>query len=152
MVPISGKYVNVIPSVAAVNNANCVGIAIDTLGYDYCKLVVALGVSSTSGISALKVQESDFANMSGAADVTGLIYGTSAGLAGTTSVLPVHTDDNKIFAFEFNTLARKRYLKPLVTVDNAGTGCFVAAYAELVRAEQAPETATLKGVADTLRI
>lgn len=145
------KYLNITPPVAAVNNANTLTTTIDTVGYEACTVLVNLGVSSTSGISALKIQESDYANMSGAADVTGLVYGTSTGLAGTTSALPVHTDDNKIFAFEIDLKARKRYLDLLCTVDNAGTGCFVQATAILSRPEQAPSTATLKGVADCLR-
>lgn len=145
------KYLNVTPPVAAVNNANTLTTTIDTIGFDYAQVIVNLGVSSTSGISALKIQESDYSNMSGGADVTGLVYGTSNGLAGTTSALPVHTDDNKIFAFEIDLRGRKRYLDLICTVDNAGTGCFVSAVAILSRAEQSPETATLKGVADCLR-
>lgn len=147
----NSKYVIVTPPVAAVNNANTLTTAIDTAGYDFCTILNVLGVSSTSGVSALKVQESDYSNMSGAADVTGLVYGTSTGLAGTTSALPVHTNDNTIFAFEIDLRARKRYLDLVCTVDDAGTGAFVTAVAILSRAEQAPTTATAKGVVDCLR-
>lgn len=139
------------PPVAAVNNANTLTTTIDTVGFDYCTVLVGIGVSSSSGISALKIQESDYSNMSGAADVTGLVYGTSTDIAGSTSALPVHTNDNTVFAFEIDLKARKRYLDLVCTVDNAGTGAFVTCMTILGRPEQSPTTLSAKGLTGCLR-
>lgn len=147
----NSKWLLTTPPVAAVNNASALTTTIDTAGFEYCTILVALGVSSTSGISVLKVQESDFSNMSGAADVTGLVYGTSTDIAGSTSALPVHTNDNTVWGFEIDLRGRKRYLDVVATVDNAGTGCFVTALTQLSRAEQAPTTLTTKGLTGCLR-
>ncbi len=145
------KWLLTTPPVAAVNNAAALTATIDTAGFDYAEIVVALGVSSTSGITPLKVQESDYSNMSGGADVTGLVFGTSTDIAGATSALPVHTNDNTLWGFEIDLRARKRYLDVSVSVDNAGTGCFVTCLTRLSRAEQSPETLTLKGLTGCLR-
>lgn len=145
------KWLLTTPPVAAVNNASALTTTIDTAGFDYAAIIVGMGVSSTSGISVLKVQESDFSNMSGAADVTGLVYGTSTDIAGSTSALPVHTNDNTLWAFEIDLRARKRYLDLVVTVDNAGTGAFVTVLTGLGRAEQPPTTLSGKGLTGCLR-
>lgn len=145
------KVVNVTPPVASVNNASAVTTTIDTLGFDYCNIHVALGVADTA-LSALKVQESDYANMSGAADVTGLVYGTSSNIAGSTSSLPASTNDNTVFGFDIDLRARKRYLDVVATVDDQGTtGAFIAIQAVLSRAEQLPTTAAERGCQDILR-
>lgn len=153
MVPAqNAKWLIVTPPVAAVNNASVLTTAIDTLGFDYAEIVMVLGVSSASDISALKVQESDYANMSGAADITGLIYGTSTDIGGSTSALPLNTNDNTAWGFEISLKARKRYLDVVATVDASGTGCFVTGVARLSRAEQAPTTKTTKGLTGCLRV
>ncbi len=60
-------------------------------------------------------------------DVTGLVYGTSAGIAGTTSALPTATDDNKCFKFEIDLRGRKRYLDLVATCGDGATGTFATA-------------------------
>ena len=146
------KVVVVTPPVASVNNASALTTAIDTAGFDFCEIYCMLGVADAA-LTVLKVQESDYANMSGAADITGTIYGTSTNIAGATSSLPSSTNDNTVFGFEIDLKARKRYLDLVTTVGNAGTtGAFNVAWAVLSRAEQTPTTAAARGCADILRV
>lgn len=146
------KVVNVTPPVASVNNASALTTTIDTLGYDYCHIAVQFGVMDAA-LTVLKVQESDYANMSGAADITGAVYGTSTNLAGATSSLPASTNDNTVFGFDIDLKARKRYLDVVTTVGAAGTtGAFITTQAYLSRAGAALDTAADRGYADILRV
>ena len=146
------KVVNVTPPVAAVNNTSALTTTIDTLGFHYCKILVELGVTDAA-LSVLKVQESDYANMSGAADITGLVFGTSTNIAGSTSSLPTSTADNNVYAFDIDLAGRKRYLDLVTTIaSNGTTGAFNAAQALLFRASNMADTASALGCADVLRI
>ena len=93
-------------------------------------------------MATLKVQESDDSGMSGAADVSGLVFGTSTNIAGSTSTLPSATDDNKFFIFEIDLRARKRYLDLSATAGDGAAGTYMAAWVELSRAETAPVSAS----------
>ncbi len=152
MIPFQNfKVVNVTPSVASVNNASAATTTIDTLGFDYCTILVEFGVMDAA-LTALKVQESDFANMSGGADVTGLVSGTSTNIAGSTSALPTSTADNTVYRFDIDLKGRKRYLDLITTVGAAGTtGAFIATQALLSRAENSLDTATGQGCLEVLR-
>ncbi len=152
MIPFQNfKVVNVTPGVASVNNASAVTTTIDTLGFDYCTVLVEFGVMDAA-LTALKVQESDFANMSGGADVTGLVSGTSTNIAGSTSALPTSTADNTVYRFDIDLKGRKRYLDLIGTVGAAGTtGAFISAQALLSRAENMLDTATGLGCLEVLR-
>lgn len=146
------KTVLVTPPVASVNNASALTTAVDCMGFDYANFIVGVGVADAA-LTALKVQESDYANMSGAADVTGLVFGTSTDIAGSTSSLPASTNDNTCWRFDIDLRARKRYLDLVATVGNAGTtGAFVTAVALLSRAEQSKNTASQAGCANILRV
>lgn len=146
------KTVLITPPVASVNNASALTTAVDCMGYDYCTFLVGIGVADAA-LTALKVQESDYANMSGAADVTGLIFGTSADIAGSTSSLPASTNDNTVWRMDVDLKARKRYLDAVITVGNAGTtGAFCTALALLSRPETSKDTASLAGCAAILRV
>jgi hypothetical protein len=148
MLPNSDKWINVTPPVALINTASALTTTIDTLGYDYCQVVVALGVLNIA-LTALKVQESDLANMSGGADVTGLVFGTSTNIAGSASVLPLSTADNTLLIFDIDLRARKRYLDLIATGGIGDT--YLSAVARLSRAEQAPTTAAGRGAGDVLQ-
>ena len=102
-------------------------------------------------MTALKLQESDDSGMSGAEDITGLIYGTSATIAGTTSALPTATDDNKCFVFEVDLRGRKRYIDLVATAGNGDAGTFLAAFALLSRAGDVPVSASERGFGAILR-
>jgi hypothetical protein len=101
-------------------------------------------------MAALKLQESD--SDGSYADVTGLIYGTSNGIAGTASSLPSATDDNKCFVFEVDLRGRKRYFDLVATAGDGTAGTYLTAFALLSRAADYPVSATERGFANILRV
>lgn len=147
--PLNNKYLQITPPAAIVDNAAFTTNTIDTIGYDYCTIVVGFGAMDIA-MAALKVQESNDSGMSGAADVTGLVYGTSTNSAGSTSTLPSATSDNTLFAFHIDLKARKRYLDVVATGGDGAAGTFMAAFAILSRGEVAPSTAALRGCSQEL--
>ena len=143
------KVINVIPPVAIVDNASWTTTEIDTKGYDYATIVINLGASDVAA-AALKVQESDTSG-SGFADVTGLVYGTSTDISGSTSSLPGTTNDT-VWMFEVDLRNRKRYLDVVATAGNGTSGTFASGVCLLSRAKNHPQTATERGVANVLRV
>lgn len=144
------KFVSVTPPAAIVDNASYTTAEIDTLGYDYAKVVVYVGATDIA-MTALAVTESDTSG-SGHANVTGLVYGTSTDIDGSTSSLPGATDDNKFFVFEIDLRGRKRYLDVTATAGNGTTGTFATIWAELSRAKSTPTSASGAGAAAILRV
>lgn len=132
------KIVNVTPPAARVNNASLTVNEIDTKGFDYMTVTLYLGDTDIA-LTTMKLQETDTSG-SGYADVTG----------GAFSSLPAATDDNKFYRFFVPLQGRKRYLKPVITIGNGATGAFAAVWAELSRAEQAPDSATERGLGGQL--
>lgn len=148
------KFVNVSPPVAILDNASATTTVIDTLGWDYCTIVVQLGATDIA-MAALKVQEAEATAsataLTGGADVTGLVYGTSTNTAGTTSTLPSATDDNTFVAFQVDCRTRMRYLDLVATAGDGAVGTFVSAFAVLGRGSEAPNTAAEQGLGQILR-
>ena len=144
------KVVAITPPGAIVDDASWTTTEIDTAGYDYCTVYVMLGATDIA-MAELTVTESDTSG-SGHADVTGLIFGTSDNTAGDTSTLPSATDDNKIFAFEIDLRARKRYLDLTATAGNGTAGTYMAAWAVLERADEYADSATDRGCSQILRV
>lgn len=144
------KYVSLTPPAAIIDDASVTVAELDTKGWDYCKIVVYLGATDIA-MTALTVTESDTAG-SGHANVTGLIWGTSADIEGTTSTLPSATDDNKFFIFDINLLGRKRYLDVTATIGDGTAGAFIAIWAELSRAKETPIAASTRGAQQILRV
>jgi hypothetical protein len=145
------KFFSITPPAAIVDNASLTTATIDTLGFNYLRVFVYYGAMDIAS-TALKIQESDDSGMSGAADVTGLVYGTSSDIAGSTSALPSATDDNKCFAFEIELKGRKRYLDLVATMGDGTTGSYVCAFALLSRASDVPVTKTERGFGNILRV
>lgn len=143
------KIVNVIPPVAIVDNASWTTTEIDTKGFDKATIVINLGATDVA-MAALKVQESDTSG-SGFADVTGLVYGTSTNIAGSTSSLP-GTTNNAVYTFEVDLRGRKRYLDVVATAGNGTAGTFASGVCVLSRATNHPQTAAEKNIADELRV
>jgi len=144
------KVVNVTPPGAIVDNASFTTTTIDTAGYDAVAIYFALGATDIA-MTALKVQESDDSGMSGAADITGLVYGTSTDPdTAATSTLPSATDDDKVFGFYIDLKGRKRYLDVTATAGNGSLGTYGACIAVLYKAEQVPVTATGRGLGANL--
>jgi hypothetical protein len=147
---IKGKFQNCIPPAAIKDNASFTVTSTDTLGYSKATFVFALGASDIA-MAALKLQESD--DDSSYADVTGLVYGTSTNIAGSTSALPSATDDNKIYLLHIANLSgRKRYLKLVATAGDGATGTFGSAIAILENADVQTFDTTGYNVGDVLSI
>ena len=149
------KYVNVSPPVAIIDNAAAVTTVVDTLGYDYCTFVCIYGATDIATV-ALKIQESNGTSSAtaldgSAADVTGLVSGTSTNIAGSTSSLPSSSADNTLYVFEIDLKARKRYLDLVATLGDGSAGTYFSAIAILSRAEQPGTTAASRGAAEILR-
>ena len=145
------KFVPITPPGTIYDNASLTTATIDTAGYAYLRVLVVLGATDIA-MTALKLQESDNSGMSGAADITGLIYGTSAGIAGTTSALPAADDDDKCFAFEVDLRGRKRYIDLVATAGNGAAGTYITAFALLSRASDCPVSALERGYGNILRV
>jgi hypothetical protein len=147
----STKFVSVTPPAAIYDNASLTTATIDTAGYAYARVFVYLGATDIA-MAALKMQESDASDMTGAADITGLVYGTSSNIAGSTSALPTASDDNKCFLFEIDLRGRKRYLDLVATAGDGTTGTYACAWCELSNPSDAPMTASERGFGDILRV
>lgn len=144
------KIISVTPPAAIVDNASYTTAEIDTLGFDRLAIIVYLGATDIA-MTALKVTESDTAG-SGHTDVTGLVYGTSAGIGGTTSALPSATDDNKFFAFEIDLRGRKRYIDVTATAGDGTAGTYATIFALGFAREENTQSAANRGFANILRV
>lgn len=144
------KLVSITPPAAIVDNASYTTSEIDTNGFDYAQIVVYLGATDIA-MTALAVTESDTTG-SGHANVTGLVYGTSTDIDGTTSALPAATDDNKFFVFDIDLRGRKRYLDVTATAGNGTAGTYATIFAMLWRADETPHSASTRGAGNVLRV
>ncbi|CAB4141838.1 hypothetical protein UFOVP422_12 [uncultured Caudovirales phage] len=138
------KIVNILPPGAIVDNADFVTAAIDTAGFGKCAVFFTLGATDIA-MTALKLQQSDDSGMSGAADITGAVYGASGAPA-----LPSATDDNKVYAFHVSLQGKRRYLDLVATAGNGSTGTYGSAVALLYNGNDFDPTATDQGVAGSL--
>ena len=143
------KVVSLTPPAAIVDNASYTTAELDTKGWSYCTIYAYLGATDIA-MTALKVQESDTAG-SGHADVTGLVFGTSTNIDGSTSALPSATDDNKLYAFDIDLRGRKRYLDVVATAGDGTTGTYLVAWAVLSRGAEAPVSSSERGCDEVLR-
>lgn len=155
MYHVNKKAFNAIQPAAIVNNGAFTSQVIDTAGFAYLEIWVILG-SIDATMAALKVQEADAKSsataLTSGADVTGTVVGTDANDGGTTSALPLATDDNKIVKFEIDLRGRKRYLQVQATAGNGASGTFLTALAELSRGAQVPTAAADKGASFVMRV
>src|SRR5260221_3099074 len=110
------KSINVTPPAAAVNNATVNTPSVDRKGFDYVGYKIVLGATDI-GLTVLKLQESD--DNSTFTDIPGLDYSIAP------PTLPTTAQAGKIFAFDVDLKARKRYLKPIITVGAGTTGAFI---------------------------
>lgn len=127
-------------------------LVIDCAGFDYLEIAVLHGLVGAADYTVLKIQESDVkatANtLTGGADVTGLVVGTSLNIAGTASTFPGDANDGTIDIFQVDLRARKRYLLLVLT---PGAASLVGCVGRLSRSEQHPETAAQMGARQVLR-
>lgn len=144
------KAVLVTPPAAIIDNAAVTTTAIDTLGFNKVSVYVILGATDIA-MTELKLQESDASNMGSAADITGLVYGTSTDPdSGSTSALPIATDDNKVFALHCDLKGRKRYLDVSATCGDGSAGTYITIVAFLYNGLNVPTTAAERGLGANL--
>lgn len=143
------KFVSITPPAAIVDNAAYTTAIIDTKGADKMSVLVYLGATDIA-MAALKVQESDASDMTGAADITGLVCGTSTAVGGSASTLPSATDDNKFVVFDIDLKGRKRYIDLVATAGDGTAGTYLAALA-ILQMDVVPYSATDRGVLQVLR-
>lgn len=144
------KFVSITPPAAISDNATLTTAEIDTLGYDYMTVIVYLGATDIA-MAALAVTESDTSG-SGHANVTGLVWGTSTNIDGSTSALPAATDDNTFQIAEIDLRGRKRYIDVTATTGNGTNGTYITIMGILYRAKDIPVTATERGANEILRV
>ena len=144
------KFVSVTPPAAIVDNAAYTTAEIDTLGWDYATIVVYLGATDIA-MAALAVTESDTSG-SGHANITGLVWGTSTNIDGSTSALPSATDDNKFVVFEISKANRKRYFKVSATAGDGTVGTYMSAVAILSPSNVNGYSSTTKGCLSVIRV
>ena len=144
------KFVSITPPAAIVDNAAYTTTEIDTLGFDYCTVVLYLGATDIA-MAACKITESDV-TASGHADVTGLDTDGDTNIDGDAATLPTATDDNKFCLFEIDLRARKRFLDLSITAGNGTAGTYAAAFAILSRAKDTPVTIAERGAFEILRV
>ncbi len=144
------KIIQVIAPVAIVDDASWITAEVDTKGWEYATYIFNYGASDIA-VAVMKMQESS-ASGSGMTDVTGLVFGTSNNISGSTSTLPSATDDDSLFVMEFDLRPRKRYLDPVVTAGNGSVGSFMSAVCILSRGHDHPVTAAERGASQVLRL
>ena len=87
---------------------------VDTLGFDSALVLISLGATGASGISALKLQESD-ASGSGYTDIVDFDGdATYTDIEGSTLALPGAGNDDEVWVVHLDLRGRKRYLKCVV--------------------------------------
>ena len=134
------KVVNFCPPGAIVDNADFTTTAIDTAGFGKVAVFFSLGATDIA-MGALKLQQSDDSGMSGAADITGAVFGASGAPA-----LPSATDDNKVYAFHVSLQGKKRYLDLVATAGTGSTGTYASGIAVLYNGTDFDPTATDQNV------
>lgn len=136
------KLVSITPPAAIVDNGSYTTASIDTKGWDYLDIYVYLGASDIA-LAALKLQMSD--TDGSYADVTGGDFDVSG-------TLPSATADNTFVAWHVNLIGKKRYFDVVATAGDGTLGTFAAIFGILSRGEQAPASASARGLGQELFI
>ena len=144
------KFITITPPQAIKDNASWTTAEIDTAGWDYMTIVAHLGATDIA-LTALAITEGDVSGT--VANVTGLIWGTSTNIDGTTSALPSATDDNTFQVAEIDLRARKRYIDVTATIGDGTSGGYLTIIAILSRADTAvPISISDRGCDEILRV
>ena len=143
------KTVSITPPAAISDNATLTTTEIDTLGWSYMTIIVYLGATDIA-MAALAVTQSDTAG-SGHANITGLVWGTSTNIDGTTSALPSATDDNLFQIAQIDLKGKKRYIDVTATTGDGAAGAFVTILGILSRPQVSPISASEAGANEILR-
>lgn len=144
------KFVTITPPGVIKDNASWTTAEIDTAGWDYMTIVAHLGATDIA-MAALAVTESDTSG-SGHANVTGLIWGTSTNIDGSTSAAPSATDDNTFQVAEIDLRYRKRYIDVTATAGDGTAGTYLTIIAILSKADDGPVSISERGCNEVLRV
>lgn len=131
------------PGATLATNATATGW-VDTRGYDYCSVIVAVGTSSSAALTALKLMEGSATNS------TTAIVALTGGTATSSSVgfvIPTHatngTSTSQAYAV-MNVDCRKRARYLVMNLTPAATNT-VTALAVLSRADEMPSGTAATG-------
>ena len=127
---------------ARVNGLAASCASVDRKGFDFANVKLLLGATDV-GLTACKLQESD--DNSTFTDIPGADFSVSG-------VLPAAGDSNKTFEWDVTLNARKRYLRPAITVGSGTLGAYACVLVQLHRAEQAPYNPATRGAAQVLTV
>lgn len=144
-----GKYAIAIAPAAIVDNASATALAVDTEGYDYAEMQLAIGATDIA-MTALKVTESDTSDGS-YTDVPGTTFGTAVDINDAATELPADDADNTLVVFQVNMLGRKRFLKLVATAGNGAAGTYLSAICRLTRGDM-PSTNAEAGALAVVRV
>jgi len=144
------RLVQITPPQILVNGAGWVCAELDTLGYDYCTLVVQLGTIGAD-MAALSVTESNDAGQNHVA-IPAATLGNALclNIDGDASAIPVNADDDTFQVFQFDLQHRRRYLQLVATAGAANS--YMSAFAILTRAKTKPVTMADMGCNEVIRI
>ncbi len=147
MIPSDYKVVLAVAPGAAVTGGAFAAAVVDCAGFRYAEYLVHFGAVGANP-TALRLEESDAADMTGATPVPGSVVGTDPTDDGGPSVLTAAALANKTTKFEVDLRFRKRYQR---VVAAAGAGAtYLAAACHLKRGEQVPVTTAQKGCSQVL--
>jgi hypothetical protein len=141
--------VSITPPAAILDNTSPTTAEIDTLGWSYMTIIVYLGATDIA-MTALSVTHSDTAG-SGHSAITGLVWGTSTNIDGTTSALPSATDDNLFQVAQIDLIGKRRYIDVTATIGDGAAGGFITIMGILSRPQVSPTTASEAGANEILR-
>ena len=132
------------------DNASFVIAELDTNGWDYLEVIMAVGTSDIA-MAALSITEADVSATSHA-NITGLIWGTSTNIDGSTSALPTATDDDTLQVALIDLRYRKRYIDVTATAGDGTAGSYFLCVYRLSRGKVSPLTVAGMGCDEVLRV
>lgn len=144
------KVVECIAPQAIKDDGSWTTAEVDTNGFDAATLIVHVGATDIA-FAALAVTESDTTG-SNHANVTGLIWGTSANIDGSTSALPAAGDDNTFQRADIDLRGRKRFLDLTATAGDGTAGTYASAVWLLWRSEEGFDSVADYGCNELLRV
>lgn len=143
------RMVSITPPAAILDNTSPTTAEIDTFGWSYLTIVVYLGATDIA-MTALSVTQSDTAG-SGHSAITGLVWGTSTNIDGSTSALPSATDDNLFQVAQIDLKGKRRYIDVTATIGDGAAGGFITILGILSRPQVSPTTISEAGCNEILR-
>lgn len=143
------KLVSITPPAVISDNATLTTGEIDTLGWSHLTIIVYEGATDIA-MAALSVTQSDTSG-SGHANITGLVWGTSTNIDGSTSALPSATDDNLFQVAQIDLKGKKRYIDVTCTTGDGAAGSYVGILGILTRPQVSPTSASEAGANEILR-